>query len=173
MVNNNVHNAATVYGTPPLGPDVSATDDHDVTIPPPGPENSIELVKDGPAVSAVGETITYTFDVTNTGDQTLTNVHITDTVITDEPIAVTPTTLAPDAEGTVTATYTLREADAVNNNVHNVATVYGTPPAGEDVTDLDDHDVTIIPQRPPPGIELVKDGPASARVARRSPTPSP
>ncbi len=62
---------------------------------PEAPENSIDLVKDGPATSTVGATITYTFDVTNSGDQTLTDVHITDTLITAGTIAVTPSTLTP------------------------------------------------------------------------------
>jgi uncharacterized repeat protein (TIGR01451 family) len=167
-MNNNVHNVATAHGTPPSGPNVTDTDPHDVEIPDiiENPEPEIELIKDGPATSAVGETITYTFEVTNTGETTLTNVHITDPLIGGGEIAVTPSTLAVGASGTATAQYTVDAADVVDNNVHNLATVEGTPPSGPPVTDTDPHDVEIpdIIENPEPEIELIKDGPATSAV---------
>ncbi len=163
VVDNNVHNEATATGTPPTGPPVTDVDPHDVEITP-IPVPAITLLKDGPQSAAVGETITYTFDVTNSGDTPLTNVHITDPLLGTDDIAVTPSELAVGGTGSATATYTVVQADAVNLNVHNVATVHGTSPANEHVIDDDPHDVLILPFGPPPAISLEKGGPEVAEI---------
>ncbi|HVM18997.1 MAG TPA: LPXTG cell wall anchor domain-containing protein [Egibacteraceae bacterium] len=167
VIDDIVYNEATVWGTPPTGVMVFDIDDHRVTVPTvveePRPE--ILLDKDGPAQARIGDVITYTFDVENTGDVTLTNVHITDPLIGDGEIAVTPSTLAPGGKGSATATYTVDAADVVDEIVENEATVHGTPPTGPDVTDVDDHEVAvpIVIVQPSPAITLDKDGPETAR----------
>ena len=72
-----------------------------------------------PTYDAVGDTLTYTITATNNGNVTLTNV----TSLTRRPATVPstsiaqdlPSTLAPDASGTCTATYasTQEDLDAV------------------------------------------------------------
>ncbi len=78
----------------------------------------------------VNETITYTFDVENTGNVTLTGVTVTDTMIAIVPTnpVVTPNTLLPGQHGTATATYTLTQADINAEIVYNLAMASGTPP---------------------------------------------
>jgi uncharacterized repeat protein (TIGR01451 family) len=122
------------------------------------PAPAIALVKTGtytaPAGGSIpGETITYAFTVTNTGNVTLTNVIITDPLVTVSggPLA----TLAPgvvDAT-TFTATYALTQADIDAGTFTNIATVTGTPPTGAPVTDTDDDTQTMNEQ---PSILLVK-----------------
>ena len=68
-------NSATATGTPPVGPDVTATDTADVTVIHP----AITVAKTPDSQTIVsGTTVTFTIKVTNTGDVTLTNVVVTD-----------------------------------------------------------------------------------------------
>ncbi|MFC1893291.1 DUF4382 domain-containing protein [Chloroflexota bacterium] len=142
-----VDNTATATGTPPVGDDVSDDDDESVNLP---QSPGIELIKtgtwndDGDCIPEVGETISYTFKVTNTGNVTLTNVTVTDPNVTVSggPIA----SLAPGASDstTFTASYTITQADIDAGSVDNTATATGTPPVGDDVSDDDDETVNLL-----------------------------
>ena len=92
-----------------------------------------------------GETISYSFTVTNTGDTTLTNITITDPlvgiVISGGPIA----SLAPGVTDstTFTGTYTFTQADVDAGQVTNQATANAIDPAANAVTDLSDDPADI------------------------------
>ena len=94
---------------------------------------------DGTPGLSAGDTISYAFTVENTGNVTLTNITLADTVggvtITGGPIA----SLAPGARDstTFTGTYTLTQTNINAGSFTNTATVTGTPPTGLDVTDPD------------------------------------
>ena len=160
VVNGQVPNTATVRGTSPTNATATATSSCNVMID--GP--AITLTKSGPTVTRIGDRITYSFSVRNTGNVTLTNVHITDPLIGTGQIAVTPSTLAPDGTGTATAQYTVRQQDVVNNQIPNTATVRGTPPAGDPVTAVASWTVNLEIGTPGPAIELTKRGPNESRV---------
>ena len=85
-----------------------------------------------------GETITYTLSVTNNGNVTISNLTITDPLVTvmGGPLA----TLAPGATDntTFTATYIITQADIDAGMVTNTATANGTDPNGDPVTDDSD-----------------------------------
>ena len=68
-------NTATVTGTPPVGPDVMAPD---TVIVPAVQTPSILVTKtaDQASFAAVGDILTYTFTVQNTGNVTLTGVTV-------------------------------------------------------------------------------------------------
>ncbi|PTV97670.1 putative repeat protein (TIGR01451 family) [Rhodobacter aestuarii] len=113
-----------------------------------------------PGVSA-GDTIDYTFTVTNTGAVTLTAITVSDAKVTVSggPLA----TLASGASdsSTFTATYTITQADIDAGSVSNTATVSGSPPSGGPVGDTsgtapDNDDDTITDLAASPGIALVK-----------------
>nr|WP_255433562.1 choice-of-anchor K domain-containing protein [Tessaracoccus sp. MC1865] len=154
--NGSVENTATTVGTPPVGEDVTDTDDETV---PATQSPAIELTKDADVATydAVGDVITYTFIATNTGNVALSNVTISDplpnlSALTCDPAQ--PTTLAPGASIECSASYTVTQADLDNGSVDNTATTVGTPPVGEPVTDTDDE---TVPATQSPAIELTKD----------------
>ncbi|HYB93487.1 MAG TPA: SdrD B-like domain-containing protein, partial [Vicinamibacterales bacterium] len=93
---------------------------------------------------AAGSTVTWTYNVTNTGNVTLTDVAITDDKV--GAICVIPS-LAPGASDSCTKTGTALEGQYVN-----MGTVTGKPPVGPEVTDEDpDHYYGQTP-----GISIVK-----------------
>ncbi|NCA72494.1 MAG: DUF11 domain-containing protein, partial [Sphingobacteriia bacterium] len=100
---------------------------------------------DGTTGVSAGDTISYVFTVTNTGNATLTNITLVDAVagvsISGGPIA----TLAPDAvdDTTFTGTYTLTQADIDAGSFTNTATVKGQYPGIPDVTDSDEDTQTL------------------------------
>ncbi|TRW95863.1 DUF7507 domain-containing protein, partial [Flavobacterium gawalongense] len=104
---------------------------------------SIVITKDGTyqdttapiGTANPGDTVTYAFVVTNTGNVTLTNVSITD-LFGGVTITGGPITLAVDASNDAAfhGTYTITQADIDAGFVYNLAKVSGTPPTGPDVT---------------------------------------
>ncbi|MFV5693788.1 gliding motility-associated C-terminal domain-containing protein [Flavobacterium sp. LT1R49] len=188
-----VYNLATAVGTPPSGPNVTDTSSDptpctscpvnpecpDCTITPLTQTPSIAITKDGTYVDVnndgitnIGDTVTYNFVVTNTGNVTLTNVTVTDinAVVTGGPA----TTLAVGASDATTfsAVHTITQADINTGFVYNLATAVGTPPSGPNVTDTSSDptpctscptnpecpDCTITPVTQTPSIALVKTG---------------
>ena len=103
------------------------------------PAITITKTADVPSVSSVGQTVTYTFTVTNTGNETLSNVDVTDAqTAPSENANLGPITcgadtngsftLAPGATATCTATYTVTQADLTNGSLGDTATATGNPP---------------------------------------------
>ncbi len=110
----------------------------------------------------VGDTVTYTFAISNLGNTVLTNVTVTDpnAIITGGPIA----SLGISQTDTVTFTgvHVLTAADFAANGVTNQATASGQPPVGARVSDLsddtsvDENDATFTSLTGVPSIALVK-----------------
>ena len=137
-----VDNLAMVTGTDPNGDPVTDTDPDTVTLP---GSPLIVLVKsgtfqdeNGDGFADVGETISYSFTVTNTGNVTLTDVMVTDP-IGDGRWVVRLATLAVGASDstTFTASYTIDQVDIDAGFVVNLAMVTGTDPDDDPVTDTD------------------------------------
>lgn len=127
-------NTATVVGEDDRGRTTDDTDDHEVDILHP----DIEIVKtvdeSGPNP---GDTITFSYEVTNTGDTTLFDVEVVD----DQIGAVgTIDELAP-GEVVVLTKDDVVQAD---QSLVNVGTASGTDVLGEVVTDSDDEVISIV-----------------------------
>jgi uncharacterized repeat protein (TIGR01451 family) len=139
MDNGSITDTGTVRGTPPnSNKPVCATSTATVTATQ-APGISVIKTASLPSVSTVGQTVTYTFTITNTGNVTLHNVDVSDAQSPPSnhsslsPIACTTgingdIVLAPGEADTCSATYTVTQADLTNNSIVDTATATGTPP---------------------------------------------
>ena len=76
----------------------------------------------------LGQTITYTFTVENTGDTTLHTISVADELTGISAIApATFAALTPHTSTTFSATYKVTQADIDNGSIHNEAIASGTP----------------------------------------------
>ncbi|MFC7285126.1 DUF7507 domain-containing protein [Phocicoccus pinnipedialis] len=156
-----VENEATVYGTPPnVDEPIQAKDDVTVTQDLAGNLN-LEKSSDVETVSEVGETVKYTFVVTNNSNVTMKNITLDDPMLGGE-IALDKTTLAPGESVTVSKDYTVTQKDLDDGKVVNIATVKGEDPKGDTLEDEDDDE---IPATQNPGISLVKEADRDNLVA--------
>ena len=135
-----VANTATSTGTPPSGPPVTSPPSS-VNVPNvPAPALTVVKSASPTTVTAVGQTVHYTFVVTNTGNVTLHGVTVTDTAFSGTgtaPVITCPaaaSSLAPGAAATCTASYTVTQADINAGRITNTAVATGTPPTGPPVT---------------------------------------
>jgi uncharacterized repeat protein (TIGR01451 family) len=126
----------------------------------------IRLLKGGPTLAHVGDTVAYVFTVSNTGGVDLSDVDLTD------PMCAAPPTLIDDGNGdavlavdeawTFRCDHTITAGDG--DPVHNEATATGDHGGGT-VSDTDGHDVNVIH----PDIDLEKtatptSGPAGTLI---------
>jgi uncharacterized repeat protein (TIGR01451 family)/gliding motility-associated-like protein len=160
-----VNNTATASGTPPSGANVTAVSSDPTPCPTCEPvvgcptctsvalvtSPRISLIKtaefndnNGDGYGQVGETITYNFTVTNTGNVTITNITILDPlpgiVITGGSITLVPGQVDST---TFEGIYTLTAQDLINGIVTNQAQVVGTTPSGQVAQDLSDNQNNI------------------------------
>ena len=110
---------------------------------------AIELTKPNGALNGfgdglnAGDTLTYLFTVTNTGNQPLTSIVVIDAKVAN--IVCASTVLAPGELTDCTGEpYVLTEQDILAGEVLNTATATGTTPSGSTVSD-DDSSTTTLP----------------------------
>ena len=121
---------------------------------------SISITKDCPETALVGEDITYTITIQNTGDEALENVEVWDTVNGNDPVDLSglfPDTLAVgSAAVSVDWTYTAdgTEPDPLPNSVTVTADGVTSSAAVEDTAGCET-DITHVP-----GIDVTKSCPA-------------
>jgi uncharacterized repeat protein (TIGR01451 family) len=107
--------------------------------------------EDGSGDISVGDTLTYTITATNNGGANLTNVTVSDPLIT--PASITCATLAPGADCVLTGSYVATAADVAGGAINNTATAVSdqTPSV------TDDHNISLAQ----PALTLVKDAPVN------------
>jgi uncharacterized repeat protein (TIGR01451 family) len=115
-----------------------------------------------------GQTATFTIQVINDGDSTLTNVVVTDALApgcartsADIP-GLALMKPAPDPSGTISYQCTLANVTA---SFTNTAVATGKPPVGPDVSSQDTAGVTVVQPVTHPAIQIVKD-PKSQTVTK-------
>jgi uncharacterized repeat protein (TIGR01451 family)/LPXTG-motif cell wall-anchored protein len=154
-----VSNSATAEGTTPAGePLTSARSTIELTVVQ-APALTLKKTADVVAV-AVGQTITYSFLVTNTGNVTISDPTIMDADFTGtgelSPVSCPEQdTLAPGADLACTATYTVTQADVDSGALSNTATVTGTKPDGNR-TGASAPSTVELETEPLPALSIVK-----------------
>ena len=134
-----VHNTAGVTGTDRLGVSYSAEDDADTVL---RQSAEIDLIKTAMPIKgkvAAGDTVVYKFEISNTGNSTITGVSFTDDhelreLTWDRDFS----SLLPGEKVSGSASYVLTQADIDEGQVLNTATVTGKGPDGSDVSDTDE-----------------------------------
>ena len=92
--------------------------------------------------SAVGNIISYSYLVTNNGNVTLSGPFtVSDDKATDEACPATPTSLAPGASVTCTASYTITQADL---DAGHSARTWHPPPTAAVTSPTDTETVTAV-----------------------------
>ncbi|WP_438695992.1 DUF7507 domain-containing protein, partial [Winogradskyella undariae] len=143
-------------------------------------EPSIEITKastyvdvNGDGVANIGDEVHYVFEVSNTGNVTVSNITVSDA---NAAVSGGPIDLAPGATDstTFTAVHTLTQSDVDAGYVYNLATATGEDPNGEPVEDESEDpspldpsdpgydsscpDCTVVELPGAPGIEITKSG---------------
>ena len=153
-----ITNTATVTGTPPTGAPVTSVPSNAVVNAAQAPE--LTLVKTASAQAAqVGQQLTYSFAITNTGNLTITGPTVTEAAFsgTGQLSAITcppGVVLLPTDTTTCSATYTVTQADIDSGKITNTATAAGTSPGGATVTSQPSS-VAVVTS-PHPALALVK-----------------
>ena len=181
-----INDSAIASGSPPSGPPIDSPPSTATVPVTQNPALSITKSADPASVGAVGQTVTYTFAVTNTGNVDLSGVHVTDTQLPPAGSLTTgptcqslsapsgtcsgsSTSLAPGQVATFTATYIVTQADLNHQSIHDSATATGTPPTGPSVTSPPA--TATVPAIPSPAVSITKSAaPASVSTVGQTVT---
>jgi uncharacterized repeat protein (TIGR01451 family) len=167
-----VDNAATARGTDPDDAPVNSPEDTTSTpVTTPAPALAINKTAGVPVdvnssgITDAGDTIQYTFTVTNIGNVPVRDVGVNDPMVGDVTCTVTPAVPAGDpitlavgqsAACAANAVYVVTEANEVSGSVDNTATSTGTDPDGGTVTSVPDTTTTEV-TLPDPSLVIEKN----------------
>ncbi|WP_215225880.1 DUF7507 domain-containing protein, partial [Echinicola shivajiensis] len=126
-----VNNQASVIGKGPRDNDHEFGDEEEVPAELSAGIN-LDKVADKESFSVIGEEITYTLTVTNTGNVTLNNVVVGDPLTGFEE---TVATLLPGESQSFNTVYTVTQRDLDNGGVTNVANASANDPQGNTIED--------------------------------------
>ena len=148
-------NEGTVSGIDAADNPVAATDPSHYF----GVDSSIGLIKTGAfglgddGLANPGDTITYEFEVTNTGNVALTDIDVEDLDLGQDAVTCPNSSLVVGESMTCTAEYLVTQSDITTGSVNNCAAASGLDPIEDSVTDEDCFE-TVIGQSP--SIAVVK-----------------
>jgi uncharacterized repeat protein (TIGR01451 family) len=162
---NPLINQVTATGTDLDGDTVIATDTHSTTI---NYTPALTVVKDGPDIAEVDETVVYTFSITHdtiNGDGSPVKI----LAVTDDVAGEATYVSGDDGDDWLqasetwvyTASYTIAPDDP--NPLENEVSVSAEDRDGDQVSASDSHSTFLSTS----GLSLVKDGPVSASVRER------
>ena len=170
--NGSISNTASATGSAPDGETISSPASTATIAAAPSPALTLVKTASPTTASVAGQTITYSFAVTNSGNVTINDLVIADVLASPAgpvPGAVScpTTTLGPGASTTCTASYVTTQADIDNGSVTDTATATGDATDGSDVSSpLSSASVSVTQS---PGLTVVKTAsPATVSTAGQS-----
>ncbi|MGH3381794.1 MAG: DUF7507 domain-containing protein [Actinoallomurus sp.] len=111
-------------------------------------------------VTTAGQTVTYTYLITNTGNTVLTGIGATDITFSGtgrRPVITCPvTTLAPQQSTTCTGTYRVTRAEIAAGSIVNTAFASGIAPNGRRITS--DPSTATVEATAGPVVRVVRPG---------------
>jgi uncharacterized repeat protein (TIGR01451 family) len=118
------------------------------------------------------EVVTYTIELENTGNVTLTSIDVThdnrsvrvDCGIPGGAVTNGISSLAPGEKHTCTATYTVQQEDVETGKVTNTTRVSADAPGGTEPATVTASDETTVPTNNTPGITLRKNAQSNAML---------
>ena len=136
---NTITNVATATAVDPGEDPVDPDEPTPVPVDPEEKNVSITVDKSANRTTGVrqGNTVRYTITVTNSGNVTLNNITVSDTLVRFSGNSGNIETLAPGASVEIIYTYTATAADVNRGRIRNTATATGTAPDGTTGTGTD------------------------------------
>jgi len=150
-----VTNMAVATGTPPSGPNITATDSETI-IAVQNPSLSITKTASPDTYNAAGDLISYTILVENTGNVTINDIEVEDPLT---GLSTTIVSLAPGESQTFTEIYTVAQDDIDQGFFTNTATTRGTysNDQGESIPVDEASDEETVYAQQNPSIQLRKE----------------
>ncbi|MFN8470908.1 MAG: hypothetical protein U0822_01700 [Anaerolineae bacterium] len=151
---------------------VNSNQDQQTVNASPNPQLTLDKTASPTTYSTVGQTITYSYKLTNSGNVTLSAPYTVNDNKATVTCPSTPTTIAPNAFVTCSATYTITQADLNAGSVTNTAT--GSAKFGN-TTVNSNQDTATVTANQNPSLNLLKQvstsssGPWSSSVTLTSP----
>ncbi|NUU07252.1 LPXTG cell wall anchor domain-containing protein [Leifsonia sp. C5G2] len=154
-----IDNTATALGQGPDGAPVLSDPSTVAVAATQAPALALQKTVSPGTVDAAGDTVTYTFHVTNTGNTTLSGIAIAETAFSGAGVLAAPdcgaAPLAPGADRTCTATYHVTQADV------DAGTLTNTAVASAGAVDSSPSTATVTIDRAP-ALTLVKSAQPAA-----------
>lgn len=149
-----VVNDAVATARTPADVEVRAPSNRQVVTGNPRPQ--LTIVKSTPATfyDRVGQKISFTLTVTNTGNQNVRDITVTDRLLGGTVCTISPL-LAPGEQQPCTVTYTTTAGDLDAGRLTNQAAVAGMDPANHPVTAVSNR--VVVPAVHSPQLTLVKN----------------
>jgi len=150
-----ITDVAVAHGTHPTGRPAVSRPSTAVVTTSQGPALTVVKSASPTTVTSVGQTVSYSFLVTNTGNVTLSGIAVREAAFSGSgtpPVAACPVpTLAPGAQVTCTAAYQVTSADLTAGSLTDTAVADGlTPSGGQVVSPPSSALVTTVRPRPSP-----------------------
>lgn len=127
-------------------------------IAPAAPSLALEKTADAEQITEIGQKVTYSFEVTNTGNIAIDDIVITEGEFSGKGKLSAPEcpsgALEPGASVTCTSVYTAVAADITGEDLTNTATASGETPMGNPVAS--EESAAALKSVPEPKLELVK-----------------
>jgi uncharacterized repeat protein (TIGR01451 family) len=148
---------------------VSFTNRYNVSSPPPSSTYDLTITKTADVSEVeVGDTITYTIVVRNTGTGTLTNIRVVDEMIDLDTVI---DSLAPNATRTFTATIVAGEEGVLENTVTATNTIVGTK--DDTAIVIVDETPLDVPETPDPEEPVVEEPVEEVEIEEETPLDIP
>jgi uncharacterized repeat protein (TIGR01451 family) len=115
--------------------------------------------------TAAGQTVNFTFTLTNTGNVSLSNLEVTDPFFSPSLSCTVPSLLPGATNATCTGSYVVTQADVDRGSITNTATASASAPAG--VTAPTNNTSTVVVNGPTraPAVQIVKTPSATTYAA--------